>query len=129
VASDVLPAALGERRPPRRARVVDEQVEPLVVLLHVRAHARRSVVLGQVDGAAADGAAELARQRAQPVLAAGDEHERGAVLAGEKAGGRFADTARGAGDDGDGHVPGMVPDDRAAQPRGWAARPGFVPPD
>ena len=47
-------------------------------------------------------APELRGEGAQALLAAGDEHEPGAVVAGEQAGGRLTDTARGTGDDDDG---------------------------
>ena len=95
-------AAVGEARAPRGAGVVDEQVEPPVALEHVLADARGRVLVEQVDGEEADALlAQLERERAQALLAAGDEHERGGGLAREPAGGGLADAAGGAGDEHD----------------------------
>ena len=92
-----------------------------MALLDVGAHAPGRAVLGEVAGAEAG--AQLRRQRAQAILAAGDEHELGAVLAGEQAGGRLADPARGAGDDGDGHWRTACARNRAAPTSAGAADP------
>ena len=100
-APHVLPAALGERRVPRGAGVVDEQVEPAAVLaLDGLAHARGRVVVGQVDGDDR-GAADLLGQRPQPILAPRDQHEPRAGLGREPAGRRLADPAGRTGDDRD----------------------------
>ena len=73
-----------------------------MALLHRVAHARGRALLGEVGGDEARARPELGGELAQALLAAGHEHELRAVLAGEQAGGRLADAARGAGDDGDG---------------------------
>ncbi len=52
------------------------------------------------DVAQLDLAAELVRERPEPVLAPGDEHAPPPVP-GEEPGGRLADARRGSGDDGD----------------------------
>jgi hypothetical protein len=72
-----------------------------VLLDHVLVDARGRVVVEQVEreeahgprGADACGAAELCGEHAQALLAARDEHERGARLRGEAARGGFADPA------------------------------------
>ena len=61
--------------------------------------ARRGVVVEQVGGEEADALAELVGERAQALLAPGDEHQRPAGLAREPPRGRLADAARGAGDE------------------------------
>ena len=74
-----------------------------VVLGDVLEDARGCVLLDEVGG---DEGGPLGSERggegAQAILAAGDEHERCAGLAGEPPGGGFADSAGGAGDDDDG---------------------------
>ena len=58
------------------------------------------VLVEEVGGDVADAPlAELSGERAQALLAAGDEHERGIRLAGEPARGGLADAAGGAGDE------------------------------
>jgi hypothetical protein len=96
---DALPADLREPAAPGGAGVVDEQVEPAVLGLHRVGDPPRCGLLRQVgrhDGRAA----ELVGERAQPILAAGDEHELRAV-ARETARGCLADPARGACDQSD----------------------------
>ena len=90
---------VGERAAPRRAGVVDQQVEPAVLGLDRLRDPVGRVVVGQVDRH--DGrAAELVGERAQPVLAPRDQHELRAV-AREPARGCLADPARGACDERD----------------------------
>ena len=63
------------------------------------AHAGRRVRRRQVGGDVGRAAADPLRERAQAVLAAGDEHQPQAVLARQPQRGRLADPARGARDD------------------------------
>ena len=98
-----------------------------MALLHRVAH--RAGASSWVRSAATKLAAELRGERAQALLAAGDEHEAGAVVAGEQAGGRLADAARGTGDDDDG---GGVGHPRqcarnGGPPRPWRGGPWRVP--
>jgi hypothetical protein len=87
-------AAVGEARAPGGAGVVDEQVQAPVALEHVLADARGCVLVEQVRRDVADTPlAELGGERAQALLAAGDEHERAPGLAREAARGCFADAA------------------------------------
>ena len=70
-----------------------------MALAHVLADARGRVVVERSTATKLTRSlAERGGQRAQPLLAAGDEHERGSGLAREPARGRLADPARGAGD-------------------------------
>ena len=71
---------------------------------HVVADPFGCVVLEQVDRHIADTlGAELLGETAQALLAAGNQHQLGAGLAGEAACGRLSDAAGGAGDE---HHPG-----------------------
>ena len=98
VAAHVVVAALGEAAPPRGAGVVDEQVEPPMLLLDVGAHPLGGPGLGQVDGDVGGPAGQRLGERAQPLLATGDEDQLGAGLAGQPPRGRLADPTRSAGD-------------------------------
>jgi len=65
-------------------------------------HALRRVGLDQVGRHVSDALlAELAGERLQPLLAASDEDDSAAGLAGQAAGGGLADAARGSGDERD----------------------------
>jgi hypothetical protein len=74
-----------------------------VALAHVCVDPCRSILVEEVDRDPAHALLpQLAGQRAQTLLATRDQYERGARLAGETARRRFADSARGAGDEDDG---------------------------
>ena len=77
--------------------------EVVVVLAHVGEDALGRIGLGEVHSDPGRGHAERIGQRGEPILAARDEHELGAGLASEAAGGRLADPTRGSGDDADAH--------------------------
>ncbi len=66
----------------------------------VGANALGGVGLGEVDGEVGGAAGQRLGQRPQALLAAGDEDQLGARLAGESLRGRLADPARRAGDQG-----------------------------
>ena len=69
-----------------------------MALEHVLVHAPGCVVVEQIDGDEADAPlTELGGERAQALLAAGDEHEQGVRLPREPARGGFADATGGAG--------------------------------
>ena len=95
---DVRVAAVGEGAAPRGAGVVDEHGQGVVVLADVGGDPRRGVVVGEVRRDPRGRDRQRLGQGAQPVLAARDQDELRARLAGEPAGGRLADAARCSGD-------------------------------
>ena len=96
----VLPTDVAEPPAPRRAGIVHEQVQPAVLALDRPRDACRRVVLEEVRGDHGR-ATELVGECAQPVLAAGDEHQPRAGLTGEATRGGGADAARCSGDERD----------------------------
>ena len=105
----VLVAAIGEARAPGGAGVVDEQIEAAVTLEQMVVDARWRIVVEQVHSQVAHTLLpKLSGERTQTLLAAGDEHQRGAGLAREPARGRLTDSAGGTGDEHDGAVVGVM---------------------
>ena len=86
------------------------------MLLDVRADAPGRIVVREVGGDVGDSGAERLRQRPQPVVTPRDEDQRSVRLTRKQAGGRLADAAGGAGDEGDHR--------REATLRGCPARSG-----
>jgi hypothetical protein len=88
-------AALAEAPPPGAAGVVDQQVEATAVLgLEMGADPPRRVGVGEVGGDDGRRAGQRVRQPAQQLLAAGDQDQLGARLAGQPDRRRLADSSR-----------------------------------
>ena len=100
VALDVGPTALAEAAPPRRARIVDEQMQAPSSLLDHTLHARGGIVISEIERQRPGPLrpTELGGEGVQPLGSAGDEDQLHVGFAGQSPCGGLADSTRGAGD-------------------------------